>query len=142
VRLENLQCILIQNSYPKYDHYSCFAIGQESIIVLTVPRNDDTFTIRYDSSILLSYPEFNSQGTSLSFSLIQGWTFDNYMNLEFPRYSKNESFQVFLNDELVDSIQSIDDMGNWHVAFLVEPQSEGILTITGFDPEGKLIESF
>ena len=33
-------------------------------------------------------------------------------------------------------------MGNWHVAFLVEPQSEGILTITGFDSKGKLIESF
>ena len=31
-------------------------------------------------------------------------------------------------------------MGNWHVAFLVEPQSEGTLTITGFDPEGKPIE--
>jgi hypothetical protein len=121
-------------------YYSCFAIGQESIIVLNVPRNDDSFRIRYDSSILLSYPEFNSQGTSLSFSLIQGWSFDNYMNLEFSRYSENESFEVFLNDEFVDSIQSIDDMGNWHVAFLVEPQSEGILTITGFDPEGKLIE--
>ena len=121
-------------------YYSCFAIGQESIIVLNVSRNDDTFRIRYDSSILLSYPEFNSQVTSLSFSLIQGWTFDNYMNLEFPRYSENESFQVFLNDEFIDSIQSIDDMGNWHVVFLVESQSEGILTITGFDPEGKLIE--
>lgn len=121
-------------------YYSCFAIGQESIIVLNVPRNNDTFKIRYDSDILLSYPEFNSQGTSLSFSLIQGWSFDDYMNLEFPRYSENESFQVFLNDEFVDSIQSIDDMGNWHVAFLVEPQSEGILTITGFDPKGKLIE--
>ncbi len=122
-------------------YYSCFAVGQESIIVLNVPRNDDTFQIRYDSSILLSYPEFDSKGTSLSFSLIQGWEFDNYMNLEFPRYSETESFQVFLNDELVDSIQSIDDMGNWHVAFLVEPQSEGILTITGFDPEGKLIKT-
>jgi hypothetical protein len=122
-------------------YYSCFAIGQDSIIVLNVPRNDDMFKIRYDSDILLSYPEFNSQGTSLSFSLIQGWSFDNYINLEFPRYSENESFQVFLNDELVDSIQSIDDMGNWHVAFLVEPQSEGILTITGFDPQGKQIKT-
>ena len=121
-------------------YYSCFAVGQESIIILNVPRNNDTFQIRYDSSILLSYPEFNSQGTSLSFSLIQGWEFDNYMNLEFPKYSENESFEVFLNDELVDSIQSVDDMGNWHVAFLVEPQSEGILTITGFDSEGKIIE--
>ncbi len=122
-------------------YYSCFAIGQESIIVLNVPRNDDTFQIRYDSSILLSYPEFDSQGTSLSFSLIQGWAFDNYMNLEFPRYSENESFQVFLNDEFVDSIQSIDNMGNWHVAFLVESQSEGILTITGFDSQGKPLEA-
>ena len=27
------------------------------------------------------------------------------------------------------------------MAFLVEPKSEGILTITGFDPKGKLIET-
>ncbi len=122
-------------------YYSCFAIGQESIIVLNVPRNNDTFTIRYDSSILLSYPEFNSQGTIISFSLIQGWGFQNYINLEFPRYSEHESFQVFLNDEHVDSIQSMDEWGNWHVAFLVEPKSEGILTITGFNPQGNLIET-
>jgi hypothetical protein len=122
-------------------YYSCFAIGQDSIIVLNVPRNNDTFTIRYDSSILLSYPEFNSQGTTISFSLIQGWEFQNYINLEFPRYSENESFRVFLNDEHVDSIQSMDEWGNWHVAFLVEPKSEGILTITGFNPQRNLIET-
>lgn len=121
-------------------YYSCFAVGQDSIIILNVPRNDDTFKIRYDSSILLSYPEFNLQGTILSFSLIQGWAFENYINLEFPRYSENESFQVSLNDEFVDSIQSIDDFGNWHVAFEVESQSEGTLSITGFDPQGELIE--
>jgi hypothetical protein len=122
-------------------YYSCFAVGQDSIIVLNVQRNDDAFKIRYDSSILLSYPEFDLQGTSLSFNLIQGWSFDNYINLEFPRYSENESFQVFLNDELIDSIQSMDDVGNWHVAFQVESQSEGVLTIIGFDPRGKQIET-
>ena len=122
-------------------YYSCFAVGQDSIIVLNVPRNDDLFKIRYDSSILLSYPEFNLQGTSLSFNLIQGWSFDNHINLEFPRFSENESFQVFLNDELIDSIQSMDDMGNWHVGFQVESQSEGILTIIGFDPQGQQIET-
>jgi len=122
-------------------YYSCFAIGQDSIVVLNVPRNDDRFKIRYDSGILLSYPEFDSKGTSLSFSLIEGWPLQNYINLEFPRYSEDESFEIFLNDENVDSIQSIDDMGNWHVAFLMEPQSAGTLTITGFDPEGDLIET-
>jgi len=114
-------------------YYSCFAVGQDSIIVLNVPRNDDAFKIRYDSSILLSYPEFDSKGETLSFTLIQGWDFQNYINLEFPKYSENESFDVFLNDIPIDSVQSIDDMGNWHVAFLVESQSEGTLTITGFD---------
>jgi len=122
-------------------YYSCFAIGQDSIIVLNVPRNDETFKIRYDSSILLSYPEFDSNGETLSFTLIQGWEFQNYINLEFLKYSENESFEVFLNDDYVDSIQSIDDMGNWHVAFFVEPQSEGTLKITGFEPEGKMVKT-
>ena len=122
-------------------YYSCFAVGQDSIIVLNVSRNDEVFKIRYDSSILLSYPEFNMQGTSLAFNLIQGWSFDNYINLEFPRYSEDESFQVFLNDDLIDSFQSMDDMGNWHVGFQVESQSEGILTITGFNPQGKQIKT-
>ena len=121
-------------------YYSCFAVGQDSIIVLNIPRNDDRFKIRYDSGILLSYPEFDSKGATLSFSIIKGWPLQNYLNLEFPRYSETESFQVFLNDEFVDSIQSIDDMGNWHVVFQIEPQSSGILTITGFDPEGEQIE--
>ena len=116
-------------------YYSCFAVGQDSIIVLNVPRNNETFKIRYDSSILLSYPEFNLKGDTLSFTLIQGWEFQNYINLEFPKFSENEFFEVFLNDIPVDSIQSIDDMANWHVAFLIEPKSEGTLTITGFDSE-------
>ena len=122
-------------------YYSCFAVGQDSIIVLTVPRNDDIFKIRYDSSILLSYPEFDSEGETLYFTLIQGWEFQNYINLEFPRYSEKETFQVYLNDIPVDSIQSIDDMGNWHVAFFVDPKSKGVLKITGFEPDGKMIEN-
>lgn len=122
-------------------YYSCFAVGQDSVVVLNVPRNDDRFKIRYDSGILLSYPKFDFKGTSLSFSLIKGWPLQNSINLEFPRYSENESFTVFLNDEYVDSIQSIDDMGNWHVAFLIESQSAGTLTISGFDPESELIET-
>jgi len=120
-------------------YYSCFAVGQDSIIVLNVPRNDDLFKIRYDSSILLSYPEFDLQGETLSFTLIQGWEFQNYVDFEFPKYSEDESFQIFLNDAPIDFIQSVDEMGNWHVAFLVEPQSAGTLSITGFDPNGEPI---
>ena len=122
-------------------YYSCFAVGQDSVVVLNVARNDDRFKIRYDSGILLSYPEFDSKGSNLSFSLIEGWPLQDSINLEFPRYSEDESFEVFLNEKYVDSVQSIDDMGNWHVAFLIEPQSSGVLRISGFDPEGELIEA-
>ena len=48
---------------------------------------------------------------------------------------------MYLNDEPVEFIQSIDDMGNWHVAFFVDPKSKGVLKITGFEPDGKLIET-
>jgi len=58
------------------------------------------------------------------------------VNFEFPRYSDDEQFDVYLNDEKLESIQSIDEMGNWHVAFNVEDQASGTLLVTGFDPDG------
>lgn len=118
-------------------YYSCFAVGDDSIVTLNVQRNDETFRIRYDSGILISYPEFDSDGKNLSITLIKGWPLQNYLNIEFEKFSENEKFEVFLNGEHIDSIQSVDEMENWHVAFNLEPQSSGTLTITGFDPEGK-----
>jgi hypothetical protein len=50
---------------------------------------------------------------------------------------------VFLNGEPKKIIQSIDERGNWHVAFVVEPRESGEILITGFSegwkPEGILI---
>ncbi len=45
----------------------------------------------------------------------------------------NEKFSVTLNDEPIEFIQSIDDMGFWHVTFTVESQPQGVLKISGFD---------
>ena len=150
-------------------YYSCFAIGDLSVITLNAQRNDETFTIRYDSRMLISYPEFDESGESISFRMDRGWPLQTYVNFEFPRFSNNEEFDesgesisfrmdrgwplqtyvnfefprfsnneeftVYLDDEKIDSIQSIDEMGNWHVAFTVEDQTSGNLVITGFDPE-------
>ena len=116
-------------------YYSCFAIGDLSVITLNAERNNEVFTIRYDSRMLISYPEFDETGEDLSFRLNRGWPMQTYVNFEFPRFSSNEEFQVFLDDEKIDSIQSIDEMGNWHVAFNLEDQSSGILVVKGFDPK-------
>ena len=116
-------------------YYSCFAVGDLSVITLNAQRNDETFTIRYDSRMLISYPEFDESGESISFRMDRGWPLQTYVNFEFPRFSDNEEFAVYLDDEKIESIQSIDEMGNWHVAFTVEDQTSGKLLITGFDPE-------
>ena len=44
-----------------------------------------------------------------------------------------EKFQVTLNDKPIDFIQSVDDMGFWHVAFNVGPTSQGVIKISGFE---------
>ena len=116
-------------------YYSCFALGDLSVITLNAQRNDEIYTIRYDSSALISYPEFDEAGENLSFYLNPGWPMQTSVNFEFPRYSNDEHFEVFLNDEKIESIQSIDEMGNWHVAFTIDDQAYGDLIVRGFDPD-------
>ena len=116
-------------------YYSCFAIGTDTVIVLNTQRNGEVFDIRYDSGILISYPEFDESGTELSFWLNKGWPLPEYfVNFEFPRYSDNETLQVYLEKKPVKSIQSMDEWGNWHVSFHLGDQLDGNLVIKGFDP--------
>jgi len=58
---------------------------------------------------------------------------ETYANFEFPLFSEDEKFSVFVNDQPKKSIQSIDEMKNWHVAFNVEPYESGEIRITGFE---------
>ncbi len=117
-------------------YYSCFALGDLSVVTLNAKRDGEIFTIRYESQILISYPEFDESGQSLSLWLNPGWPAQTNLNIEFPRYSDGEAFEVRLNGEDIESIQSLDEAGNWHVAFAVEDQASGALVISGFDPDG------
>ena len=58
---------------------------------------------------------------------------ETYANFEFPPISGKEKFSVTINDKPIDFIQSIDEMGQWHVAYTVGPQSQGVVKITGFE---------
>ena len=113
--------------------YSCFAPVDTTVIPVTAKKNDGDFDFRYDSGAWYSAAKFDEKGTTMSIRGYNSYPLETYANFEFPPISGNEKFFVTLNDEPVDFIQSIDEMGFWHVAFRVGPTSQGTLKISGFD---------
>jgi hypothetical protein len=47
--------------------------------------------------------------------------------------AENEKFDVLVNEKPVEFIQSIDEYGNWHVAFGVDGSSQSKIMIGGFE---------
>ena len=114
-------------------YYSCFAPVDTTVIPITTMKNEGEFDFRYDSGAWYSAAKFDAQGTTLSVREYNSYPLETYANFEFPPISGNEKFSVTLNDEPIDFIQSMDEMGFWHVAFSVAPTSQGIIKISGFD---------
>ena len=113
--------------------YSCFAPVDTTVIPITAKKDGGDFDFRYDSGAWYSAAKFDEAGTTLSIRGYNSYPLETYANFEFPPISGNEKFSVTLNDEPVEFIQSIDEMGFWHVAFTVGPTSQGTLKISGFD---------
>ena len=120
--------------------YSCFAFGGEEIFPLNTERNGEKYTFRYDSGAWFTEPEFNLEGTDLSIYTFNSWHLDMNASLEFPQSSMHEDLQVYLDNEKVQSLQSLDEMGNWHVYFTVPNFYQGDTIITGFkQPDGSVV---
>jgi len=114
-------------------YYSCFAPVDTTVIPVTAKKDGGDFDFRYDSGAWYSAAKFDEKGTTMSIRGYNSYPLETYANFEFPPISGNEKFSVTLNDEPVEFIQSIDEMGFWHVAFRVGPTSQGVLKISGFD---------
>ena len=115
------------------NYYSCFAIGDETIIPLHTTRNGDKFNFRYDSTAAFTVNGFDETGTKLSLYGINSFKVPTYVNFEFPKTSNNEKFYVLVNDTPLKFIQSLDEQGNWHVAFDIKPSTQNTVLITGFE---------
>ncbi|TAK25703.1 MAG: peptidase, partial [Nitrosarchaeum sp.] len=113
--------------------YSCFAPVDTTVVPVTTKKNGGDFDFRYDSGAWYSAAKFNEEGTTLTIRGYNSYPLETYANFEFPQISGKEKFNVTLNDKPVKFIQSVDDTGFWHVAFTVDPTSQGILKITGFE---------
>ena len=120
--------------------YSCFAFGDDAIFPLNAERNSEQYTFRYESGAWFTDSEFNPEGTELSMYTFNSWHLDMNASLEFPQSSMHEDLQVYLDGEKVQSLQSLDEMGSWHVYFTVPNFYQGDTTITGFKhPDGSVV---
>ena len=122
--------------------YSCFAFGEDEIFPLNAERNNEKFTFRYNSGAWFTNGEFNPEGTELNMYGLNSWHLDMNASLEFPQNSIHEELEVYLDgkkyaegqpvNEKIEKLQSLDEMGNWHLYFTVPNFYQGDVTIKGF----------
>ncbi len=123
--------------FNEIDLYSCFAFGDESILPLNADRNGEQYTFRYESGVAFMNSKFNSDSTELEIDTLNSFVGELNASFEFPQSSINEEFEVYLDDDKVSNLQSLDEMGNWHVYFTVPGFYQGDVTIKGFhEPDG------
>jgi len=121
----------------KIDLYSCFGFGDESIFPLNADRNGEQYTFRYESGVWFKDGKFNSDSTELEMYALNSFVGELNASFEFPQSSVHEEFEVYLDDGKVSNLQSLDEVGNWHVYFTVPGFYQGDVTVNGFyEPDG------
>lgn len=115
-------------------YYSCFAPSQNSVYPLKADRNGDPYDFRYESGAWFYRPQFSEDGTEVTIQTTNSYPLVVPANLEIPAVTRQEVFEVYLDGEPVRFIQSIDEMGMWHLAFDIREHSQDVVTIRGFAP--------
>ena len=129
--------------------YSCFSFGEESVFPLNADRNGEQYTFRYESGTWFKDGSFNSESTDLKMYALNSFSAELNASFEFPQSSIHEDFEVYLDgtgwdgqayyqtDDKVTNLQSLDELGNWHVYFTVPGFYQGDVTVKGFhEPDG------
>ena len=113
--------------------YSCFAPVDTTVVPITAKKNDGKYDFRYDSGAWFSSAKFNEDGTIMTIRGYNSYQLETYAIFEFPPISGKEKFDVTADGKPIEFIQSIDEMGQWHVSFTVEPRFQAVVKITGFE---------
>ena len=119
------------------------------MLPLNADRDGQQYTFRYESGAWFKDGTFSSDSTELELYSLNSYFGEMNASFEFPQSSMHEEFEVHLdgssysNDgtvhykERVDNLQSLDEMGNWHVYFSVPGFYQGDVTVKGFhEPDG------
>lgn len=119
-------------------YYSCFAPSDNSVFTIKADRNGQPYDLRYESGSWLYRPVFSADGTEVTIQSTNSYPFETFANLEIPPVTREETFTVYLDDQDVRFIQSIDEMGMWHLAFNIPKHSQPVITVRGFE-DGPLL---
>lgn len=114
-------------------YYSCFGPVDTTVIPMTAQKNGGDYDFRYDSGSRYSGVVFDEEGTTMTLRGYNSFAIATYANFEFPAMSGDEKFTVTVNDQPIDFTQSIDELGYWHIIFSVDPISQDVVKISGFD---------
>ena len=131
------------------EYYSCFSFGDDAIMPLTVKKGDGEMTFRYTANAWFKDGTFNSDETVLTLYSLNGFQMPVIGSFEFPTNSISEKYDVVLDGEKfevgasskdpkikiteqIETLQSIDEMGNWHLYFEVPSGFQGNVSISGF----------
>jgi hypothetical protein len=118
----------------KVRFFSCFALGDPTVVPLSAIKNGKKFDFRYDSpAASFRVKGFDDSGNSLMLVGINSFKVPTFVSFEFPPLSGNEKFSVLIDEKPVKFIQSKDENGNWHVAFNIAESATNQITITGFE---------
>jgi hypothetical protein len=116
----------------KVSYYSCFALGEDPTITLSVEKQGSKFYFNYLSAASLTDPKFDDSQNSLSITARNPWPETSYVNFMFPLQDDKSKFSAYLDGQPVDVLQSKDPDGYWHVAFNLPPQSTRSILVSGF----------
>ena len=115
-------------------YYSCFGTMDTTVVPVTAKKSGGDFDFRYDSpGIWYHNPVFDDTDTKMSIIGYNSFPLEGYANFEFSPISGEEKFDVKLDGEPIKFIQSMNEMGAWHVAFTVDPLAQGTWEISGFE---------
>ena len=115
-------------------YYSCFGTMDTTAVPGTAKKAGGDFDFRFDSPGTYYHdPVFDDTDTKMSIIGYNSFPLEGYANFEFYPISGNEKFDVTLDGEPVKFLQSMDEMGSWHVVFNIDPLTQGTWEISGFD---------
>jgi len=115
-------------------YYSCFGTMDTTVVPGTAKKSGGDFDFRYDSPGTWYHdPVFDDTDTKMSIIGYNSFPLEGYANFEFYPISGEEKFDVTLDGEPVKFLQSMDEMGSWHVIFNIDPLTQGTWEISGFE---------
>ena len=119
----------------KVSFYSCFALGEDPTLTLSVNKGENRVDFTYLTAAYLDNAKFDDSQKSLSITARNPWPQTSYVNFMIPIQNDNQKFSVYLDGKPADALQSKDPEGYWHLAFNLTPQSTSSVLISGFDKQ-------